>query len=163
MAGLGIQIASDCIPLSHFLNPLSSKYSRLCLSDTTCKACDGLNPSVCFNQPAVMNESRERGEASTEAISPPKSAGAHPDPICEHVHVCQAPQSAEQPSSVWLLLWREGEEVGREGRGGGRHSSPCRALVQDNRRQPLLTSTLSPITHQPLCQCRPAANRGRDP
>lgn len=38
---------------------------------------------------------------------------------------------------------------------GVRHSSPCRALVQDNHRQPLLTSTLSPITRQPLCQCRP--------
>ncbi|CAB1458791.1 unnamed protein product [Pleuronectes platessa] len=48
---------------------------------------------------------------------------------------------------------------GREG--GGRHSSPCRALVQDNHRQPLLTSTPSPITL--LRQCRPAANPGRGP
>ncbi|KAK5897225.1 hypothetical protein CesoFtcFv8_010304 [Champsocephalus esox] len=45
----------------------------------------------------------------------------------------------------------------------GRHSSPCRALVQDNHRQSLLTSTLIPITHQLLCQCRPAANPRRDP
>lgn len=72
------------------------------------------------------------------------------------------PQNAEQPSLVrLLLLWMEGG-MNRMGEAGGLlgDSSPCRALVQDNHRQPLLTATLSTITSQLLCQCRPAANQG---
>lgn len=65
--------------------------------------------------------------------------------------VCATEAGATSPNlTYWLspdriYIQSRGREGGTEerdgGEGRGRHSSPCRALVQDNHRQPLLTST----------------------
>lgn len=126
------------------------------LSDRTCKACDGWNPRcILTSQLSWMNPEREE-EESSEAIFPLKALG--PTQI---LYVSMSMFARASECRAALISLAAAGEGGREG--GVQHSSPCRALVQDNHRQPLLTSILSPITPQLLCWSRPAANRGRDP